>query len=423
MEVDSPAFAMEAATVVLLWAVAVWWWFRRTEGQSWLCTALTAYAFTATVRLPPVYMGAQALMGVPLGSTLLIQVGQVVILASMWEALSASAPTGRTKTYRRWRIATALTTAFSMSALFLLGYLAYPEQWPTTDFELRFAMSPAPLAAFLWIYGLYDAAALLACIVLSLKEGFLARLWSARVGLVLTGVAYASALVLHGWTMLVYAGALQDQQLLVQYAGAVIIKGGFLLVVIGMSMPALASALARVTATLSQKRNHRSLEPFWLRLSESAPEIVLLPPRSLPDPWTQLYRRTIETWDGIQTVARWGAYDFEHQARHHCPLTWRWPRHRKEAAVTAMCIEAAIQRRAAGGDAPLESPGSWQRSEHMSFNAELKWLISVSRAWSSPAIRRAATSIAQHGDRLPSTARPESSSGPQPRHHPPRNPS
>lgn len=410
MEGLPPTFVAEATMVALLWAIAIWWWFRRTEGQNWLCTALTAYAFTATIRLPPIYMGAQAVLGVPLGSTLLIQVGQVVILASMWEALSSPVRTGRSVLYRRWRIAVALATVTSMCALFLLGYLAHPGQWPTTDFELRFALSPAPLAAFLWVYGVYDAVALLACIFLSVKEGFLARLWSARVGLALTGVAYASALLLHGWTMLVYAGALEDQQLLVQYAGGIIIKGGFLLVVIGMSMPALASALARVTTTLRQKRDHRRLEPFWRRLSEEIPEIVLLPPRSLPDPWTQLYRRTIETWDGILVVVRWGAHDLEHQARRRCPLTWRWPHRRHEAALAAMCIEATIQRRAAGSNTPSEPTGPWQRSENVSFNAELKWLVAVSRAWSSSEVRRAATHVAQDSARLSSTVQPESPS-------------
>lgn len=410
MEGITPAFTIEAVTVVLLWAAAIWWWFRRTKGQGWLCTALTAYAFTATVRLPPVYMGAQAVIGVPLGPTLLIQVGQVVILASMWEALSSPAPTGRSLVFRRWRIAAATAAVVSMCALFLLGYLAFPGQWPTTDFELRFALGPWPLAGFLWIYGVYDAIALLACIFLSAREGFLARLWSARVGLSLTGIAYTSALVLHGWTMLVYAGAFQDQQLLVQYVGAIIIKGGFLLVVLGMSLPALTSAVARVVSKLDQRRDHRRLEPFWHRLSETVPEIVLLPSRSLPDPWTQHYRRTIETWDGILAVARWGAHDFEDQARRHCPLPWRWPRRRHEAALAAMCVEAAIRRRATGTDAPLDPPKVWQQPENMSFKAERKWLVAVSRAWSSPAVRRAAMHIAQDSARPVSTVQPESPS-------------
>ncbi|GAA2017397.1 hypothetical protein GCM10009799_51790 [Nocardiopsis rhodophaea] len=400
------ALTVEVVTVILLWAAAIWWWSRRTKGHGWLCTALTAYAFTATIRIPPLYMGAEALIGVPLVATLLIQVGQVVILAAMWEALSTRISQGRADLFRCWRITAAALTLFSMSALFLLGYLTQQEQWPATDFELRFALGPAPLVGFLWIYGIYDAVALLACIVLSLKQASLAQLWSARIGLALTCVAYTSALVLHTWTMLVYAGAFEEQKMLVQYAGNIIIKGGFLLVIMGMSAPGLTAALTRKIVTWRQKRDHRRLEPFWLRLSEADPDIVLLPPRSLPDPWTQLYRRTIETWDGILALARWGADDLELQAQRHCPPLWRRPRRRYEAALAAICIEAAIQRRAAGFTGSSEPKKLWQSSKSRSFDAELKWLVAVSRAWASPSVRRAATGLAQESAPFVSADRP-----------------
>jgi hypothetical protein len=389
----APSLA-ELLTAIVLWTITAWWWWRRRPGQVWLCVAMTAFSCTATIRMAVVYAALDEAMGIPVGATLAIQVAQVVILAAMWEGLAARLSTDRRSVAKRLRLIAVGVTLVSMTAVFLIGYYTSPELWPSSDMELRFATSPGSLATFLWIYGIYDGVALGVCTLLTARQMRLARQWPARVAFGLTSIAYGAAFVVHTVTMLVVARVLDLDHEFVQQVDGAVLTGGFLLVVIGMCTPAFSAFVARRTAPLRERRAYRRLEPLWRRLSEAIPEIVLMPPQSLPDPWTQLYRRMIETWDGIRAVTPWVSAELDEGARKSCPWYRRWPRRRGEVAVVAICIEAALQVKSSGRGAAGTPDQPSRLTATGTFTDELDWLVAVATAWTCQPIQRAAARLA-----------------------------
>jgi hypothetical protein len=393
----------ELAQLVVLWTIAAWWWRHHRREQTWLCISLMSLALTGTLQSATVYRLVEASMGVPAGATLAIQICNVAVLATFWEALCVRLSGTRRTSGRTLRGAAAIGAALVMVVSFSVGYAVSGPRWPATDDAVRFATEPGPLVAFLWVYGGYAGAALVGCSWLSMRHARRTRHAVTRLALILIGSATTVALLQHLSTLAVLAGAVGWPRGVVDRVGRYVLDGVFLMIAAGMALPALSGQIARWATAHRERRAFRQLEPLWSRLSTAIPDIVLLPPRLLPDPWLRLYRRVIETWDGVLTVSSWISPSMLRAAEQVSSRQRRWPRRRMEATVAAICLEAALRARQNGHE-PAGTPAEALRlCESGSFATELRSLTAVARAWSSPAVQKAATRvlIATHRSRAP----------------------
>lgn len=279
---------------------------RRDPGDPALYAVSAVFAILAvifTVSSPVVWGALDRAVGVPNLALLVSQSGVVAFSATI-QCLIFFWTHPRREGWRhaRWRIAWAATVLLLMAVLFDLT--AAREESVRTA-AASYAHDPV-YAVYLGVYlaaftvGVVDISRLCLSYASSTSRPWLSR------GLRLTAAGSALGLVycLLRTATLIAAQTGHDPyrwEFLVPPASAL----GGILVVLGLSLPALGPHLASAAGWVSRWRAYRSLHPLWNAVRLTTPEVVLSGGERRTA-WRRLdhrlHRRIIEIGDGVRAV-------------------------------------------------------------------------------------------------------------------------
>lgn len=381
---------MTALLAVLAWAAAAYRLRvgnQREPGAWALPATLAALALGLTLKVPAVYQAAGDITGAPnLGqllkdtSVVLSAFGTQVVLLHLLH------PPGRAPALARRRLlATALTVA-AMAAFFAR---AAPVSGGMD--ALRASLASPGLLEFRCLYLLFMAWVFTDIARLCWRFASLAgeQLLAAGLRLIAAGGAVGLAYVASGGLQVLAAGygelALVRQS---QRASDALIALAALLVVLGSTLPALASRLGlhRRVSPAGAGGATAGLETLWCGVTGALPDFVLsAPPGGGVEASERLYRQVIEVEDARlalrplrdeaveraaeQAVARRGVVDLE-----------------RPAAVEGAALVLAVDRLSSGAT-PAQAPwapaqgvrGPDAAGSGTALQSEVAWLSSVGR--------------------------------------------
>lgn len=385
---------------------------RRNPTLRALCGAIALPALAFTLAPPWVYLRVDHALGIANLATLMIY-GCVVVHSAIAQVLLLhwTYPPEQARRRARWRLLVGGLALATMITLFLLA--SVPQERPT-DFDARYAGTP-PVGAFLVVFFTAFAVGLAGIMRLCWRYARAAgRLWLRR-GLRLTAVGAGFALAYCGCKLVYVVGRPLGEDLPAwNLAAPVCAAIGAPLLSVGLTIPGWGPRLSALGARIDRYRSYRELQPLWLALCQSMPEIALVPPTSATrdrfafgDVDFRLYRRVIEIQDGrlaLRPYLAGGVAATARQLANAAGLVGD----QLQAAVEAASLAAALRAKAseqdemgattlgeAGGE-PAGHPGG------ADLSSEIAWLVQVARAFDrSPVV--AATLTANSGSDGPSS--------------------
>lgn len=176
------------------------------------------------------------------------------------------------------------------------------------------------------------------------------------------------------------------------------------LLLAGVTIPALGTRLAALIRWIGDCRSYRRLHPLWLALYQTDPDFSLLPQnRTGRRAWRRdvgflLYRQVIEIRDGqlaLRPYVHPGAVEVARALGLRAGLPDEEVRAAAEAAAIAAGIAAKTQGRGPSGE-PSPPPASPHGPD---LDAEISWLAKVSRAFTTSPVVPA--TVAALGGRRP----------------------
>lgn len=247
------------------------------------------------------------------------------------------------------------------------------------------------LAAYVLVYVLYLAVAVTDLAVLSLRSLRQTRRWL-RAGMVL-----------------IAAGCVLNYGYLVQKVGSVVVElladgsseeyctspfatvtcafevglppFSVLAVIIGAALPSVGPQLERPVRAVVDWSRYRRLEPLAARMRATLPELERATPETPAEHLGErLYQRIIAVLDGMLVLQ---PHRSEADTAAHRQRARALPRRRRDAAVEAADLQAALRRR----DAAVAGSGATpERPQHDDLAAETRWLVRVAREFSRAAL-------------------------------------
>jgi hypothetical protein len=331
-------------------------------------------------------------------------------MVSLLLMLSLPPEQARAKIRRRFLVLVA--AASGMTFLFVIT----PLPPVIGDFGILYRIHPT-LLGYIAIFVAFFGTALTELLVLSWQYALLARhRRSLRLGLQLmaagslVGLVYLAEKVVYvasqGLGLPPPFGADQDCTSLIvpaQCAFSITLPTvAVVLLAVGATLPVWAPTIGMPARWISQERTYRRLEPLWMALHETMPEITLVEPatprvRPQRDLGHRLYRRVIEILDGCLALRPYRDAQVSEAA-----LAEARKRGLSDSAVRATVeaaqIAAALETRKAGYRFPEASaqtiksdPGDERRTD---LPNEASWLAQVSAAFvSSPIVKDCARRI------------------------------
>ncbi|MGI5247360.1 MAB_1171c family putative transporter [Dactylosporangium sp. CA-139066] len=166
---------------------------------------------------------------------------------------------------------------------------------------------------------------------------------------------------------------------------------GAMLVIVGLTLPSFGPRLSRIGAWHAQRRAYRRMYPLWEAVTVTVPEVVLDPSAAgnrgvVRHVERRLRRRVVEIGDGIRQLRPYMSGDGDGAV--------------SAERILAACLAHEAARRAGEDDEPQRRarwdawlaarPATARRPppadvpaadvDHEDFAAEVRWLVSVSRA-------------------------------------------
>ncbi|MEU1821288.1 MAB_1171c family putative transporter [Streptomyces abikoensis] len=299
------------------------------------------------------------------------------------------------------RLLYLLSAVSVMSGLFIAGQ---------TD---RF--SPQLYALYVFVYITYLGITVGEFLVQTWKQSCRSRRPSQRIGLRMASAGCACALVYCGYKIFTLLSFGFDLGLITHnYQCSSIVTPvrctfsvaapalGVLLIVFGLTLPALAWPVSQLARKRWEARSFKALAPLWSELVEVSPDIVLTPTSS--DEVTEedadffLHRRVIEINDGILTLRAYRSGRVQQATRHALAQLGEADTLRGYATVEAAVLKDAVRAKHRGlkpnGDIARPAPGTDERDGNL--RAETEWLLLVAQAYANSDVVRATTDETAH---------------------------
>ncbi|ASW57091.1 MAB_1171c family putative transporter [Plantactinospora sp. KBS50] len=270
-----------------------------------VCTAFALMGLVFTVSTPAIWSRLDGWTGIPNLSLLVSQSGVIAFSGTIQCLIIFWTHPGSTGWRRaRWRLLWVVGVLVTMAVLFS-AVPPRPEQ-PRVA-AATYAAEPTYgiyLGCYLAMVAVGVADIIRLCLPYARDAG---RTWLSRgLRLTATGAAFGVLYcVLRTGT--VVAALLHFDQHRWEFLVPITASLGALLIIVGLTLPALGPRMFRVTTLLARRRAYQRLRPLWEAVAVTMPEVVLdrggrWPAAALWDLDRRLRRRVIEIGDGIRGV-------------------------------------------------------------------------------------------------------------------------
>ncbi|GAA0437994.1 MAB_1171c family putative transporter [Streptomyces luteireticuli] len=281
--------------------------------------------------------------------------------------------------------------------------------------------SPQLYALYLFVYIAYLGITVGEFLVQTWKQSSRSRRTSQRIGLRIASTGCASALAYCCYKIFTLVSFGFDLGLITHnYQCSSIVTPArctfsvaapavsVLLVVFGLTLPALAWPISQLARKRWETRSFKALAPLWNELVEVSPDIVLTPAGfgevAEDDTDFFLHRRVIEINDGILTLRAYRSGRVQKATTHALAQLGEADTPRGYATVEAAVLKDAVRAKHRGlkpnGDIARPAPGTDEREGNL--RAETEWLLLVAQAYAnSDVVHTTTTETAQEKEAVP----------------------